>query len=226
MVTIDSGQLPSAEGVDEGHELSQVVRQWAIIANGKFPTDCSKLLEIIEETDRLEIWKKNVGGFTFESRNEFLEKRVLLDFDLTEQSLTDIVAALKKGEPVKLTKREEVIELAKSTEVIIERGSYEVGAGRGTEEENTIHDKTNNVMYHSGPSGQCGNSSKYRIAKLKRDHPEVAQQLIDGEFKSVSEAERAAGIARPLLSNVEKVIRAYGRLSEDEKVEFKLTINQ
>ena len=109
MVTIDSGQLPSAEGVDEGHELSQVVRQWAIIANGKFPTDCSKLLEIIEETDRLEIWKKNVGGFTFESRNEFLEKRVLLDFDLTEQSLTDIVAALKKGEPVKLTKREEVI---------------------------------------------------------------------------------------------------------------------
>ncbi|HEA26301.1 MAG TPA: hypothetical protein ENH92_04185 [Ectothiorhodospiraceae bacterium] len=119
-----------------------------------------------------------------------------------------------------------IIELAKSTEVIIERGSYEVGAGRGTEEENTILDKTNNIKYGSGPSGIGGTSAKYRIAKLKRDHPEVAQQLIDGEFKSVSEAERAAGIARPLLSNVEKVIRAYGRLSEDEKVEFKLTINQ
>ena len=114
-----------------------------------------------------------------------------------------------------------IIELAKSTEVIIERGSQEQ-EDRGK----SVLDKTNNIKYTSTPSGIGGTSAKYRIAKLKRDHPEVAQQLIDGEFKSVSEAERAAGIARPLLSNVEKVIRAYGRLSEDEKVEFKLTINQ
>jgi len=113
-----------------------------------------------------------------------------------------------------------IIELAKSTEATTGRGS-------GTHSTKpAILDKTNNIKYSSGPSGIGGTSAKYRIAKLKRDHPEVAQQLIDGEFKSVSEAERAAGIARPLLSNVEKVIRAYGRLSEDEKVEFKLTINQ
>jgi len=114
-----------------------------------------------------------------------------------------------------------IIELAKSTDVIIERGSQEQ-EDRGK----SVLDKTNNIKYTSTPSGIGSTSAKYRIAKLKRDHPEVAQQLIDGEFKSVSEAERAAGIARPLLSNVEKVIRAYGRLSEDEKVEFKLTINQ
>ena len=114
-----------------------------------------------------------------------------------------------------------IIELAKSTEVIIERGSQEQ-EDRGK----SVLDKTNNIKYTSTPSGIGGTSAKYRIAKLKRDHPEVAQQLIDGEFKSVSEAERAAGIARPLLSNVEKAIRVYGRLSEDEKVEFKLTINQ
>ena len=39
-----------------------------------------------------------------------------------------------------------------------------------------------------------GNSSNYRIAKLKRDHPQIAERLEAGEFKSVSEAERAAGV--------------------------------
>ena len=42
-----------------------------------------------------------------------------------------------------------------------------------------------------------GNSSTYRIAKLKRDYPEVAERLEAGEFKSVSEAERAAGVQPP-----------------------------
>jgi hypothetical protein len=47
-----------------------------------------------------------------------------------------------------------------------------------------------------------GTSAKYRIAKLKRDHPEVAERLAAGEFKTVAEAERAAGIKpalRPLV---------------------------
>lgn len=78
--------------------------------------------------------------------------------------------------------------------------------GRG----NKADDNSENVR-------SFGNSSKYRIAKLKRDHPEIAQRLMDGEFKSVSEAERAAGMDRPLMSPVEKLVRAYQRLSDDEK---------
>ena len=42
-----------------------------------------------------------------------------------------------------------------------------------------------------------GTSSVYRIAKLKRDFPEVATRLEEGEFKNVADAERASGIKPP-----------------------------
>jgi len=67
-------------------------------------------------------------------------------------------------------------------------------------------------------------SNDYRIAKLKRDHPKVADRLVAGEFKSVSAAEREAGLSRPLLSSVEKVARAYIKLSEAEQKAFVETI--
>lgn len=43
-----------------------------------------------------------------------------------------------------------------------------------------------------------GENSRYRIAKLKRDHPEIAARLAQGEFSTVAEAERAAGVKAPL----------------------------
>jgi len=49
-------------------------------------------------------------------------------------------------------------------------------------------DKTKNIT----SSKERGTSAQYRIAKLKRDHPEIADRLEQGVFKSVSEAERAA----------------------------------
>ena len=73
--------------------------------------------------------------------------------------------------------------------------------------------KTENVSF--------GNSAKYRIAKLKRDHPGVADQLAAGEFKSVSAAERAAGVGKPVMQPVAKAFRAYERLTPDEQIEFR-----
>jgi len=97
MVKIDSGELPSAIG-KEGHELTQVVHEWQKVAHGRFPDDCSKLLQMIDETDRLKLWTKAVGGFTYKSRNEFLQKKVLINFDLTEANVSRIVHLLKGGE--------------------------------------------------------------------------------------------------------------------------------
>jgi len=55
---------------------------------------------------------KNVGGFTYDSRDEFLQQQVLIDYNLTEQMLRDIVNALKRGspeQPSQLSPREEVL---------------------------------------------------------------------------------------------------------------------
>jgi hypothetical protein len=39
-----------------------------------------------------------------------------------------------------------------------------------------------------------GNGKEYRTAKLARDAPEVVERMKAGEFRSVAEAERAAGL--------------------------------
>jgi hypothetical protein len=59
----------------------------------------------------------------------------------------------------------------------------EVGNGRKVE-----LTKSENV----NSTHQGGNSSDYRIRKLRRDFPEVAAKLDRGEFKSVAAAERHA----------------------------------
>lgn len=72
---------------------------------------------------------------------------------------------------------------------------------------------------------QRGTGQTYRIAKLKRDYPAIAQRLAQGEFRSVREAERAAGLdVPPKLSRVRKLIRAYDRLTESEQTEFREAI--
>jgi hypothetical protein len=58
------------------------------------------------------------------------------------------------------------------------------------------HSRTTDILENiSRPKSlDYGTSSAYRIAKLKRDCPEVADRLCKGEFKTVAEAERAAGV--------------------------------
>ena len=78
-------------------------------------------------------------------------------------------------------------------------------------------DKTENIKAtHNG-----GTSAAYRLGKIKRDRPELAERIMAGEFKSVAEAERAVGLKPPKLTNYEKVQRAFSRLTEDEQERFR-----
>lgn len=87
----------------------------------------------------------------------------------------------------------------------------EIGNGRSR------GDKTENITSTS----DRGTSSTYRLGKIKRDHPELAERIMAGEFKSVSEAERAAGLRKPLLTDYEKAQRAFWRLTEEEQERFR-----
>ena len=66
-----------------------------------------------------------------------------------------------------------------------------------------------------------GTNSAYRVSRIKRDHPQLAKRIMKGEFKSVSEAERAAGLRPPLLTDYEKAQRAFWRLTEEEQERFR-----
>ena len=67
-------------------------------------------------------------------------------------------------------------------------GVKAVGAN-GTNQHSDGFDESDCVK----PSSKGGNSATYRLAKLKRDYPDVAKRVEAGEFKTVAEAERAAG---------------------------------
>ena len=47
-----------------------------------------------------------------------------------------------------------------------------------------------------------GNRKKYLIARIARDHPMIHRRLMNGEFKSATDAARAAGIYRPPTKRV------------------------
>jgi hypothetical protein len=101
-VMVNSGELPTARG-KSGYDLERVIARWQQIADGRFEDDCRFLLQMIDETDELELWKHAANGF-YKSRDDFLQKHVLIDFDLTEQSLAEIVGRLRKGERVPLAR--------------------------------------------------------------------------------------------------------------------------
>jgi hypothetical protein len=70
-------------------------------------------------------------------------------------------------------------------------------------------EKVDNVKVSQG-----GNSATYLAAKLKRDHPAIAEAMEAGKYRSVRAAARAAGIVKdvPLL---ERVLRMLARFRID-----------
>ena len=103
---------------------------------------------------------------------------------------------------------EKTVETAKPLRAIGEVGENQYTSGG--------HSKTENRIPVSG-----GTNSAYRISRIKRDRPELAERIMAGEFKSVSEAERAAGLRPPLLTDYEKAQRAFWRLTEEEQERFR-----
>lgn len=215
-VKIDSGGVPSAVGV-EGSALMRVIGQWQSIADGRFPDDCAALLQMVDETDRLRLWEKKIGGLTFKDRNEFLQKRVLIDFNLTEHALADIIARLRRGEtPTMRAMRIAKAAKPASSDEEIKLARTEGGklGGRGHK---NLGDNVTKVS-------ERGNAAVYLAGVLKRDHPEIAEKLAAGEFRSVRAAAKAAGIVRE-RAVLDQLRHWWKKASEDERAEFRAEID-
>ena len=197
-LVIDSGQLPSAVG-KSGQALEAVIRKWQSIAQGRFRDDCRALLQMIDETDTHRLWETYADGW-YKDRDTFLRKVVLIDYDLTEQSLSEIVARLRRGESVRLTLAERTVDRAIVVEPLAEHG--------GVREQVDIINST-----------RGGTSADYLTARIKRDRPDIAERMQRGEFRSV----RAAAIEAGLVSRpdpMQQAKRAFEKLPREERDEF------
>lgn len=199
-VVIDSGQLPSAVG-KKGQALEAVIRKWQSIAQGRFRDDCRALLQMIDETDTHRLWETYADGW-YKDRDTFLRKVVLIDYDLTEQSLSEIVARLRRGESVRLTLAERTVDRAIVVEPLPANGA--IGNGRSSD----------NIKATKG-----GTSADYLTARIKRDRPDIADRMQRGEFRSVRAAAIEAGlVARP--DPMQQARRAFERLQPEDREEF------
>jgi len=70
-----------------------------------------------------------------------------------------------------------------------------------------------------------GETAAYLTARLERDHPEIAEQLNAGEFKSARAAGIAAGIVK-VPTRMEEAMRMFNRLSPDERSVFRAWIDE
>jgi hypothetical protein len=200
-VVIDSGQLPSSVG-KKGQALEAVIRKWQSIAQGRFRDDCRALLQMIDETDTHRLWETYADGW-YKDRDTFLRKVVLIDYDLTEQSLSEIVARLRRGENVRLTLAERTVDRA----IVVETLAVQGRPLRGNE-------KGDNSTFSRGST-----SADYLTARIKRDRPDIAERMQRGEFRSVRAAAIEAGlVARP--DPMQQARRAFERLPPEDRDEF------
>jgi hypothetical protein len=86
---------------------------WTAIARGAFPTDCRKIVQMIEETDSLRLWEREIGGRgPWPDRDSFLADQVLLDPDLI-QPVYDALLVLDPDHAIPI---EEAVNKAKQKE--------------------------------------------------------------------------------------------------------------
>ena len=93
-----------------------------------------------------------------------------------------------------------------------------VGAPEGNQNA-TKEEGEDNVDTINIESGKGGTSSTYRIARLKRDAPAIADALAAGKYPTVAAAYRAAGLERK-PDPVAQALRLVSRLSPEDRARF------
>jgi hypothetical protein len=85
--------------------------------------------------------------------------------------------------------------------------------------QNAKHEK-NSGDYGNGCSNEQprGNTSRYHLARLKRDHPDIARALADGKYRSVRAAAKAGLVheSTPLAT----LHRVWRKVSSDDQARF------
>jgi len=166
------------------------------------PYDCRSLINFVDEAASHRIWEHTGHA----DLDDYIHHGLDIDPELVEWARLGL-SVIGKEKPVSLgvaiDAGKKVAEtMAKAPELMtaIEAGKQ---GGRG----NKAVDNVNSFKTAKG-----GNRDTYLAARLKRDHPEIAARVANGEFKSIRAAALEAGIRRPMRSvpidNPDSFIRA------------------
>lgn len=80
-------------------------------------------------------------------------------------------------------------------------------------------------LFHRGETLKPKGKFQLRIARLKRDYPNIAKRLMTGKIKSLRSAEQEAGI-KPLREvQLKSILKQFDKLTEPEKKEILYLLN-
>jgi hypothetical protein len=173
VVTVRDGTLKSFRTHDKKH-WNRVMNDWQVAAIS-LQDDCRGLVQMYEETNDLEIWKH----FGFESSEMFWREKIHIE----EAEVADLQEALK------------CCESAIGIDDV--RALMKHGGDRKSEEyldglkALSGRDQVDNINLIKG-----GTNPVYTLRRLKRDNPELAERVVNGEL-SANAAAIQAGFRKP-----------------------------
>ena len=187
-------------------ELKQIFRlKWPKVSSN-LKIDAMAFGRMIDEARATEAWR--VVGF--KSFGEFCEAELNKTLDEVE-TICQGVRRLESRGATECTEEEAV-------QAALESAPLGPGQGKRTDLQPLA---TSTKLKR----GSC--NASYLAARIKRDHPDIAKRIKEGEFKSVRAAAIAAGIVKPTwqaTQDPQGVYRLYLKLSATEQHQFKTMI--
>lgn len=200
--------------------LNQIPRErWESVAVARslwaeidFPHDCRLMKQVADEADLL---AEELG---FESGEAFIVEYLKLDLDVVRQ----VISFLDQEQPTEAVAVEQVIEL-KSHGGDRRSEDYQLQQQGG--------DRRCKEDQGSNRTLKRGETADYIKARLRRDHPEIAEQLEAGEFKSARQAGIAAGFVKAIptvriVEDLEKVAESLRKHLNSEQLSKLLVLLQ
>lgn len=174
-VVIDSGDRPSARGLTGG-ELDRCIGKWQKAVKSWHEEGTAWLLDILDEVDELRLWETYWDGF-YPTREEFIAKKLLVNFDFEEQALPALLDKLRRGEDVtpELTKaearhrRNEEIRRMREAGMTQQAIADEVGMKR---------EAVRNILAQKEGNTEKVPNPKPEVIRMSRDPSRAAQQIM------------------------------------------------
>lgn len=191
-VTIDRGPVSPASRVEEvpQEKWRDLLRARRGFLAINLPYDCRMLLQFVEEADRVRMWE----SLGFNGLNDLIRRGFELEPQMVHWAI-DGLKSLKPDEPI-------------SFKAAIELGQW--GGDRKSEKARNQGSNTTLV--------NVGRGLNYTLARLDRDHPELARKVKAGEL-SANAAAIQAGF-RKVPTPLEQLHKAWNKATAKERRQF------